>query len=72
MADDLATTTPAATKTAAADPKTGLTDAIRTAFTGDAPLLDKAKALYKARPVATVALAGVVGIALLNTLRGKR
>lgn len=71
MADDLVTTTPTATKTAA-DAKTGLTDAIRTAFTGDAPLLDKAKALYKARPVATVALAGVVGIALLNTLRGKR
>ncbi len=56
----------------AANGKTGLTDSIRTAFTGDAPLTDKFKSLYKARPVATVALAGIAGLAILNTLRGKR
>ncbi len=32
---------------------------------------DKARAFAKARPAATVALAGVVGLALLNTLRGR-
>ena len=52
--------------------KTGLTDSIRTAFTGNAPLTEKVKSLYKARPVATAALAGVLGIAILNTLRCRR
>lgn len=33
--------------------------------------LGKAKAFAKARPAATAALAGVVGLALLNTLRGR-
>lgn len=33
--------------------------------------VDKAKAFAKARPWATSALVGVVGLALLNTLRGK-
>ena len=51
--------------------KTGLTDSIRDAFTGDAPITEKLKSLYKARPVATIAVAGVLGIALLYTLRGK-
>ncbi|WP_375428769.1 hypothetical protein [uncultured Sphingomonas sp.] len=32
---------------------------------------DKARAFAKARPGATAALAGVVGLALLNTLRGR-
>jgi len=36
-----------------------------------APLADKARAFAKDRPFATAALVGVVGIALLNTLRGK-
>ena len=31
----------------------------------------KARAFAKARPAATAALAGVVGLALLNTLRGR-
>ena len=35
------------------------------------PLADKAKAFAKDRPFATAALLGVVGMALLNTLRGK-
>lgn len=34
--------------------------------------VDKARAFAKAKPAATAALAGVLGIALLNTLRGKR
>jgi hypothetical protein len=32
---------------------------------------DKAIGFAKARPAATAALAGVVGLALLNTLRGR-
>lgn len=32
---------------------------------------DKATSFAKARPAATAALAGVVGLALLNTLRGR-
>ncbi len=35
------------------------------------PLADKAKAFAKDRPFATAALLGVVGMAVLNTLRGK-
>ena len=35
------------------------------------PFADKAKAFAKDKPFATAALAGVLGIALLNTLRGK-
>jgi hypothetical protein len=38
---------------------------------GAGPLADKAKAFAKARPFATATLAGVLGVALLNTLRGK-
>lgn len=34
--------------------------------------IEKARAFAKARPAATAALAGVLGIAILNTLRGKR
>lgn len=34
-------------------------------------LRDKATSFAKARPAATAALAGVVGLALLNTLRGR-
>jgi hypothetical protein len=37
-----------------------------------APMTDKARGFAKQRPFATAALAGVVGLALLNTLRGKR
>jgi uncharacterized protein YjbJ (UPF0337 family) len=35
------------------------------------PLADKAKGFAKARPAATAALVGVLGLALLNTLRGR-
>lgn len=39
---------------------------------GGAPLADKVKGFAKQRPWAAAALAGVVGVALLNTLRGKK
>lgn len=35
------------------------------------PLIDKARAFAKERPWATAALVGTLGIALVNTLRGK-
>jgi hypothetical protein len=41
-------------------------------YSGQAgPLADKAKGFAKARPAATAALFGVVGLALFNTLRGR-
>ena len=45
--------------------------AIGTATDTVAPLAGKARAFAKDRPFATAARVGVVGIALLNTLRGK-
>lgn len=36
------------------------------------PLLAKARRFARERPFASAALAGVVGLAILNTLRGKR
>ena len=36
-----------------------------------APLADKARKFASDRPFAAAALAGVVGLAILNTLRGK-
>ena len=35
------------------------------------PYIDKAKGFAKQRPFAAAALVGVLGVALLNTLRGK-
>lgn len=37
-----------------------------------APLLARARQFARERPFASAALAGVVGLAILNTLRGKR
>lgn len=34
--------------------------------------VEKARAFAKAKPAATAALAGVLGLAILNTLRGRR
>ena len=39
---------------------------------GVGPLADKARGFARQRPWATAALAGVIGVALLNTLRGKK
>lgn len=40
--------------------------------TGASPTIDKAKQFAKDRPWATAALVGVIGMAVLNTLRGRR
>lgn len=50
--------------------KTSLADAFRDAFAGDAPFVDKAKTIAKARPWASAALIGVAAIAVLNSIRG--
>ena len=43
------------------------------AFSGGlGPLKDQAKEFARKRPFAAAALAGVVGVAILNTLRGRR
>lgn len=52
--------------------KTGLSDAIRAHFAGNAPLTEKAKGFAKARPWTSAAFLGVAAIAVLNTLRGRR
>lgn len=61
-----------ATATDTSTGKTGLTDAFRTHFSGDAPFTEKAKGFAKARPWTSAAFVGVAAIALLNTLRGAR
>ena len=45
--------------------------AARDAVSNPAPLVGKAKAFAKERPWATAALVGTLGLALVNTLRGK-
>jgi hypothetical protein len=51
--------------------KTALIDSLRTHFSGDAPVLEKAKSFAKARPWTSAAFVGVAAIALLNTLRSR-
>jgi ElaB/YqjD/DUF883 family membrane-anchored ribosome-binding protein len=48
----------------------GRTGSLKNAI-GNNPMASKATQFAKQRPWATAALAGVVGVALLNTLRGK-
>jgi hypothetical protein len=57
---------------AAGNGKTALADAIRTHFSGDAPLAEKARGFAKARPWTSAAFVGVAAIALLNSFRGRR
>jgi hypothetical protein len=52
--------------------KTALADALRAHFSGDAPLTEKAKSFAKARPWTSAAFVGIAGLALLNSLRGRR
>ena len=52
--------------------KTALTDDIRTHFSGDAPIADKAKSFAKARPWTAAAFVGAAAVAVLSTLRGNR
>lgn len=48
-----------------------LAGAARDAIANPAPTAEKAKSFAKARPYTAAALVGVVGLAVLNTLRGK-
>jgi hypothetical protein len=52
--------------------KTGLSDAFRTHFAGDAPITQKATSFAKARPWTSAAFLGVAAMALANTFRGRR
>ena len=45
--------------------------AVSDAVTNPGPLVDKAKTFARDRPWATAALVGVLGLAVINTLRGK-
>ncbi len=45
--------------------------AAKEAFANPAPMVAKAKGFAQARPYAAAALFGVVGLAVLNTLRGR-
>lgn len=65
------TGSPEATAPTAHTAKTSLTDTIRETFASDATVVEKVKTLYKAKPLAVIALGAVAGIAVLNTLRGK-
>ena len=51
--------------------KTGLTDAFRTHFSGDAPLTEKANNFAKAKPWTSAALLGAAAVAVMSTLRGR-
>lgn len=52
--------------------KTGLTDALRTHFAGDAPIADKARSFAKARPWTSAAFLGAAAVAVMSTLRGRQ
>ena len=60
---------------AAAQPQTDNADTTNSSSLKDTlrnnPMVDKAKAFAKEHRWATATLAGVVGVALLNTLRGR-
>jgi hypothetical protein len=56
----------------ASNRKTPLSDSIRTHFSGDAPIIEKAKGFAKERPWTSAAFVGIAAVALLNTLRGVR
>ncbi len=45
--------------------------AAKDAFSNPGPVVEKAKGFAQARPYATEALVGVVGLAVLNSMRGK-
>ena len=45
--------------------------AARDVIANPAPTVEKAKGFAKARPYATAAAVGVIGLAILNTLRGR-
>ena len=51
--------------------KTGLTDDLRTHFSGDAPFATKAQSFAKARPWTSAAFLGAAAVAVMSTLRGR-
>lgn len=59
------------TETPVSNGKTGLSDAFREHFSGDAPLTEKAASFAKARPWTSAAFLGVAAIAVLNSIRGR-
>lgn len=60
-----------ATSPSPSNGKTGLTDAFRTHFAGDAPLTDKARSFAKARPWTSAAFLGAAAVAVMSSLRGR-
>lgn len=54
-----------------ANGKTGLSDALRTHFAGDAPITQKASNFAKARPWTSAAFLGAAAVAVMSTLRGR-
>jgi hypothetical protein len=59
------------TKATTSNGKTGLSDAFREHFSGDAPITEKAKSFAKARPWTSAAFLGVAALAVLNSVRGR-
>ena len=60
------------TETETPNSKSGLADAFREHFAGDAPLTDKIQNFAKAKPWASATLIGVAGLLLAGTFRGTR
>lgn len=69
---EAAGTDTSATGNDTASGKTGLADALREHFSGDAPIIEKLQNFAKAKPWASGMLVGVAGLLLAGTLRGKR
>jgi hypothetical protein len=65
------TDTAATPEASTSNGKTGLSDAFRTHFAGDAPITEKATNFAKARPWTSAAFLGVAAIAVMNSLRGR-
>ncbi|KTF70502.1 hypothetical protein ACNFJ7_11225 [Sphingomonas sp. HT-1] len=64
--------TDATNTTPVSNRKTALTDDIRAHFSGNGPIVDKAKGFAKARPWTSAAFVGIAALAVLNGLRGVR
>lgn len=71
MTDTVTPTQPANDTAAAAAPAVPNLDTIKTKL-NENETVAKAKAFAKERPWAVATAAGVIGLALLNTLRGRR
>jgi hypothetical protein len=65
------TDTAATPEASTSNGKTGLSDAFRAHFAGDAPITEKATNFARARPWTSAAFLGVAAIAVMNSLRGR-